>query len=262
MDRIKIGTRAIGTGEKCFVVAEISCNHLHKKEYALKLIEEAKKADADAVKFQTYTPDTMTIDVRNKYFGIEGTIWEGKTLYDLYKEAYTPWEWFPELKEKAEKEDLVFFSSPFDLTAVDFLEKLGVPLYKVASFEINDVPLLRTIAKTKKPIIFSTGLATLEDIELAVSTIRSAGNRNIMIMKCTSAYPASPEEANLLTMVDMQNRFKVIVGLSDHTRGIAVPIAAVSLGAKLVEKHLILDRKLGGPDADFSLEPNEFYQFR
>lgn len=258
MKKIKIGDRWIGDGEPCLMVAEISCNHLQKKESALKLIEAAKESNADAVKFQTYTPDTITLNVDNKYFRINGTLWDGRTLYDLYKEAYTPWDWFPELKDKADEEGLIFFSSPFDESAVDFLEKLDVPAYKIASFEINHIPLLEYVAKKKKPVIFSTGVADISDIELAVETIKKQNNDQIIILKCTSAYPAPLDEMNLITIRDIQKRFGVISGLSDHSLSIVAPIVAVSLGAKIIEKHFILDRKLGGPDAEFSLEPEEF----
>ncbi len=258
MKKIRIGNRTLGEGEPVFIVAEISCNHLQKKEYAIKLIEEAKAAGADAVKFQTFTPDTITLNVNNEHFRIKGTLWDGKTLYELYKEAYTPWDWFPELKDKTEEEGLVFFSTPSDETSADFLEKLGVPAYKVASFEINHIPLLKHLASKKKPIILSTGVTTLEDIELAVDTIRKEGNDEIAILKATSAYPAPFEEINLKTIRDLADRFKVVAGLSDHTLGISVPVAAVALGAKIIEKHLMLNRKLGGLDVAFSLEPDEF----
>jgi pseudaminic acid synthase len=258
MKKIKIGNRMIGEGEPVLIVAEISCNHLQKKEVALELIEEAKEAGADAVKFQTYTPDTITLDCDNEYFKIKGTVWEGKTLYELYQEAYTPWEWFPDLKKKAEEEGLIFFSSPFDETAVDFLEELGVPAYKIASFEINHIPMIRKIAKTGKPIIFSTGLAKTDDIDLALETIRSEGNNQIAVLKCTSAYPTPLSEMNLETIHKIEKKFKVIAGLSDHSLGVTVPAASVALGAKIIEKHFIMDRKAGGPDAGFSLEPAEF----
>lgn len=258
MKTIKIGNRRVGHGEPCFIVAEISCNHLQKKEYALRLIEEAKASGADAVKFQTYTPDTITIDSDNEYFVIKGTIWNGRKLYDLYKEAYTPWEWFPELKDRAEEEGLVFFSTPFDESAVDFLEKLDVPAYKIASFEINHVPLIKYVAGKGKPVIFSTGVGTLEDMELALKTIRAQGNEQIVMMKCTSAYPAPVGEMNLKTIPDMEKRFGVLVGLSDHSMNPVVPVSAVAVGACMVEKHLILRRSEGGPDAKFSLEPEEF----
>lgn len=258
VEKIKVGNRYIGEGESVFIAAEISCNHLQKKEYALKLIEEAKEAGADGVKFQAYTPDTMTIDVDNEYFRIKGTIWEGKTLYQLYQGAYTPWEWLSELKDKTKDEGLTFFCTPFDKTSVDLLEKLNVQVYKIASFEINDIPLLRYVASKKKPIILSTGVASNEDIELALSTIRNEGNDEIAILKCTSSYPAPFSEMNLRTMQDMKEKFGVVVGLSDHTLGITVPVTAVSLGARIIEKHFILDRKMGGPDSKFSLEPHEF----
>lgn len=258
MKKIKIGNRLIGEGEPCFLVAEISCNHLQKKEYAIRLIEEAKNSGADAVKFQTYTPDTMTLDVNNEYFRIKGTIWEGRTLYDLYKEAYTPWDWFPELKDRAEQEGLVFFSSPFDETAVDFLEELSVPAYKIASFEINDIPLIKYAASKGRPIILSTGLASEDDIKLALNTIKGEGNNDIVILKCTSAYPAPLDAVNLRTIPDIRTRFNVLSGLSDHTVNTEVAVASVALGASIIEKHLILDRKMGGPDAPFSLEPAEF----
>ena len=258
--KIKIGNRAVGDNEPVFIVAEISCNHLQKKEYALKLIEEAKNAGADAVKFQTYTPDTMTIKCDNDYFKLKGTIWEGKTLYDLYTEAYTPWEWFPELRDKAMDEDIIFFSTPFDETSVEFLEELKVPAYKVASFEIDHIPMLKLIASKKKPIIISTGVATKEDIELALKTIRDQGNNEIIMLKCTSAYPAPLNEMNLNTIPDMKKTFDIIPGLSDHSMDSSVPIAATALGAKLIEKHFILDRKHGGPDVEFSIEPAEFKQ--
>jgi pseudaminic acid synthase len=258
MKNVKIEGRAVGPGEPCFVIAEISCNHLQKKGYALKLIEEAKAVGADAVKFQTYTADTTTIDSDKEHFKLKGTIWEGKTLYELYLEAYTPWEWFPELKDKATEEGLVFFSTPSDTTSVDFLEELKVPLYKIASFEINHVPLLKYVASKKKPVIISTGVATLSDVELALKTIRDQGNDQIMLMKCTSAYPAPLDEIHLKTIPNMAEAFGVPVGLSDHTLSTAIPAAAVALGACAVEKHLILRRSDGGHDAKFSLEPSEF----
>lgn len=255
---MKIENRKIGDGEPVFIIAEISCNHLQKKEYALKLIEEAKKAGADAVKFQTYTPDTITINCNNEYFQLKDTIWKGKTLYELYQEAYTPWDWFPELSKKAKEEGLIFLSTPFDETAVDLLEELNVQVYKIASFEINHIPLIKKVARTGKPIIISTGIASIEDIELALETIRKEGNNQIILLKCTSAYPAPLDEMNLKTMQDMEKRFNVMSGLSDHTSGIIAPIVATSLGAKVIEKHFILDRKEGGHDAKFSIEPEEF----
>ena len=244
---------------KVFVVAELSANHLQSFELAVRTIEAAKEAGADAIKLQTYTPDTITINCDNEWFKIQGgTLWDGKTLYELYEQAYTPWEWHPKLKEIADSLDLVFFSTPFDRTAVDFLERLKVPLYKIASFEITDIPLIEYIAKKGKPIILSTGIAELEDIELAVQTIRGVGNNEFALLKCTSSYPAPIEEANLLTIPDMKERFNCIVGLSDHTLTTSLPVAAVALGARIIEKHFILDRDLGGPDAPFSMEPEEF----
>ena len=245
--------------DKTFIIAELSANHNHDFALAVKTIEAAAKAGADAIKVQTYTADTITIDCDNDYFKIkQGTIWDGKTLYQLYKEAYTPWEWQPKLKEIAEKLGLVFFSSPFDFTAVDFLEKMQVPAYKIASFEITDIPLIEYVAKKGKPIIISTGIATIEDIQLAVDTCKKASNVQIALLKCTSSYPAPIEEANLLTIPDLEKRFNVIAGLSDHTISNSVSIAAVALGARIIEKHFILNRNIGGPDASFSVEPNEF----
>jgi pseudaminic acid synthase len=247
--------------EKVFIIAELSANHNQKFELAVETIKAAKDSGVDAIKFQTYTPDTITIDCDNKYFQIKhGTIWDGKTLYQLYKEAYTPWEWQPKLKEIAEELGLFCFSSPFDETAVDFLEELNIPAYKIASFEITDIPLIEYVASKGKPVIISTGVSELEDIELAIDACKKMGNEDIALLKCTSAYPAPLEEVNLNTIPDLKERFKVIVGLSDHTLGISVPIAAVSLGARIIEKHFILNRKLGGPDSAFSLEPGEFSQ--
>jgi pseudaminic acid synthase len=244
---------------KTFVVAELSANHNHKLDIALKTIRAAKAAGADAIKLQTYTPDTITIDCDNEYFKIkQGTIWDGKTLYELYKEAFTPWEWHEQLFKAAENEGLVCFSSPFDKTAIDFLEQFNPPAYKIASFEINDIPLIRHAASKGKPVIMSTGISELADIELAVNTCREAGNDQIILLKCTSSYPAPVEEANLLTIPNMRETFNVEVGLSDHSMGFTVPIVAVSLGACLIEKHFILDRSVGGPDASFSLNPEEF----
>lgn len=244
---------------KTFLIAELSANHNQDINIAKDTIYAMKDSGADAVKLQTYTPDTLTINCDNEYFQIkQGTLWDGQTLYNLYKQAYTPWEWHYELKELAEKLGLVFFSTPFDKTAVDFLEKLDVPIYKIASFEITDIPLIEYVAKKNKPMIISTGIAELQDIELAVAACKEIGCEDITLLKCTSSYPAPLEEANLLTIPDMKKRFGVKVGLSDHTLGISVPIAAVALGAEVIEKHFILDKKLGGPDAAFSLEPKKF----
>jgi len=256
MKALQIGKRKVGPGQPVFIIAEISCNHLQKKSLALRMISEAKKAGADAVKFQTYTPDTMTIDCSNKHFRIKGTVWNGMNLYKLYQEAYTPWSWFPEIAAKAKKEGIIFFSTPFDETAADLLQKLGVPAYKIASFEINHIPLLKHVARKGKPVIFSTGVATKKDIELALRTIRASGNRQIGIMKCTSAYPAPIEEANLATIPDMAKKYRVVVGLSDHTNSLTVPAYAVAQGAYMVEKHFTLEKK--GHDAKFSITPREF----
>jgi pseudaminic acid synthase len=243
-----------------FIIAELSANHGQKLEVAIETIRAAKRAGADAIKLQTYTADTMTIDCENDYFTrvLEGSIWEGRTLYDLYKEAYTPWEWHKELFRVAKEEGLICFSTPFDKSAVDFLEELNNPIYKIASFEIQDIPLIEYAASKGKPMIMSTGIAELEDIELAVKTCRDAGNNDITLLKCTSSYPAPIEEANLATIQDLKTRFGIEVGLSDHTLGIVTPIVAVTLGARVIEKHFILDKSIGGPDASFSLDEKEF----
>ena len=246
---------------RVFIVAELSANHNGSKDVALKTIRAAKRAGADAVKFQTYTADTITLDCQNEDFKIkQGTLWDGRYLYDLYQEAYTPWEWHRELYDVAKSEGLICFSSPFDKSAVDFLESLGNPIYKIASFEITDVDLIAYAARKGKPMVISTGIATEEDIRLAVDTCRSAGNNDITLLKCTSSYPAPIEEANLCMIADLANRFKVKVGLSDHTLGSIAGITAVSLGACMIEKHFILDRSIGGPDAFFSMNELEFSQ--
>ena len=246
---------------RVFIVAELSANHNGSKDVALKTIRAAKRAGADAVKFQTYTADTITLDCQNEDFKIkQGTLWDGRYLYDLYQEAYTPWEWHRELYDVAKAEGLICFSSPFDKSAVDFLESLGNPIYKIASFEITDVDLIAYAARKGKPMVISTGIATEEDIRLAVDNCRSAGNNDITLLKCTSSYPAPIEEANLCMIADLANRFKVKVGLSDHTLGSIAGITAVSLGACMIEKHFILDRSIGGPDAFFSMNELEFSQ--
>ena len=256
---IKIGKRNIGNDNPVFIIAELSANHLHNFDLAVDTIKAIKESGADAIKLQTYTPDTITIDSDNEYFQIkQDTLWDGKTLYELYKEAYTPWEWQPKLKELAEELGLIVFSSPFDRTAVDFLEEMNVPAYKVASFEITDIPLIEYIASKGKPVIISTGISTLSDIEEAVNACKRMGNHQISLLKCTSAYPAPFKEMNLRTILNLKDTFKAVVGISDHTLGISVPIASVALGAKIIEKHFILDRNMGGPDAAFSLEPEEF----
>lgn len=255
---INIGERRIGPKDQTYFIAEMSANHIQNFEKAAEIIKTAKKAGADAIKLQTYTPDTMTLDCDNKYFKIKGTIWEGKTLYDLYRQAYTPWEWQPKLKKIAEEIKLDFFSTPFDETAVDFLEEMQVPAYKIASFENIDLPLIRKIAKTGKPIILSTGMATLAEIDEAVQTIKKAGGNELILLKCTSSYPAPLEEMNLCTIPHLSKAFGVPAGLSDHSMSLAVPIAAVTLGACVIEKHFTLSRNEPSPDRSFSLEPHEF----
>jgi len=244
---------------KTFIIAELSANHNQNYDLAVETIRAAKKAGADAIKLQTYTADTITIDCDNDYFQINyGSLWDGMTLHKLYQQAFTPWEWHAGLMKVAAEEGLTCFSSPFDPSAVEFLEKLDVPAYKIASFEIHDIPLIELVASKGKPVIISTGIATLPEIEEAVAACRKVGNSDIILLKCTSAYPAPPEEAHLLTIPDMRARFGVISGLSDHTLGSAVAVAAVALGARVIEKHFILDRNLGGPDAAFSMNVDEF----
>lgn len=246
---------------KTFIIAELSANHNGSKQVALDTIRAAKRAGADAIKLQTYTADTLTLNCKKDDFKIsQGTLWDEKYFYDLYKEAYTPWEWHAELFEAARKEGLICFSTPFDKTAVDFLEELGNPIYKIASFEITDIPLIEYAARKGKPMVISTGIATEEDIQLAVDTCRGVGNNDITLLRCVSAYPAPLENVNLRTMLDMKERFGVKVGLSDHTMGSDVAIAATALGAEMIEKHFILDRAIGGPDADFSMTAPEFEQ--
>ncbi|MEN4018365.1 MAG: pseudaminic acid synthase [Methanobacterium sp.] len=255
----KIDKRKIGENNPVFIIAELSANHLGNFDLAVDTIKAIKESGADAIKMQTYSPDTLTIDCNDKYFKIkQDTLWDGSTFYDLYKDAYMPWEWQPKLKKIAEKLGLIVFSSPFDKTSVDFLENMDMPSYKIASFEITDIPLIEYVASTGKPVIISTGIAELCDIELAVNTCKKEGNDQIALLKCTSSYPAPLEEINLNTIPNLKETFNTVVGLSDHTRGNSVPIASVALGAKIIEKHFILDRNLGGPDAEFSLEPEEF----
>lgn len=255
---LTIGNRLIGAPGRTYVIAEMSANHHQDLDQAVAIIKAAKNAGADAVKLQTYTPDTMTIDSDKDCFRIQKTIWAGATLYDLYGDACTPWEWHPNLKAEADRLGIDLFSTPFDPTAVDFLEKVGVPAYKVASFELVDLPLLKKIGRTGKPVILSTGMATLAEIDEAVRTIREAGSGGLALLKCTSAYPAPPEEMHLKTIPHLASAFDVPVGLSDHTLGIAVPVAAVALGAAIIEKHFTLSRSVTGPDSAFSLEPEEF----
>jgi pseudaminic acid synthase len=256
---IQIGSRAIGGGAPCYIVAEVSANHGQNFDQAAGIIRAAHEAGADAIKVQTYTPDTLTIDCDNECFRIgKGTAWEGRSLYDLYREAFMPWDWQPRLKEIAEGLEMDFFSTPFDATAVDFLEGMGVPAHKIASFELVDVPFLKKVASTGKPVILSTGMATLAEIDEAVSVLRDGGAPQVALLKCTSAYPATASEMNLRTIPHLAEAFGVPVGLSDHTLGAAVPVAAVAMGACMIEKHFTLSRDLKGPDASFSAEPAEF----
>lgn len=259
MKEVKIGNYTIGSNAPAFIIAELSANHNGSIDIAIETIKAAKDAGADAIKLQTYTADTITLNSKKKDFKLnQGTIWDGKYLYDLYTEAYTPWEWHKELFEVAKELGLECFSSPFDPTAVEFLERLDVPAYKIASFEITDISLIKLVASKGKPIIISTGIATEEDIRLAIDSCHAQGNYDIILLKCTSSYPAPLEEANMKMIADFQKRFNVLAGLSDHTMGITVPVVSVCFGAKVIEKHFILDRAHGGPDSSFSLNPYEF----
>jgi pseudaminic acid synthase len=258
--QITIGDFVISDHCGVFIIAELSANHNGSIETALETIKAAKRAGADCIKLQTYTADTITIDSRRPDFMVKGTIWEGRNLYDLYKEAYTPWEWHATLFKAAEEEGLICFSSPFDKTAVDFLESINAPAYKIASFEITDIPLIEYVASKMKPVIISTGIAEQQDIERALDACRRVGNQDIALLKCTSSYPAPVEEANMIMVKDMAERFGVITGLSDHTIGSTVPVVATCFGAKIIEKHFILDRAIGGPDASFSMNEGEFTQ--
>lgn len=256
---MRIENFEMGENNKVFVIAELSANHNQDFEIAANTIKAAKESGADAIKIQTYTPDTITLDCDNEYFQIKhGTIWDGTTLYKLYQKAYTPWEWQPKLKKIADDLGIIFFSSPFDKTAVDFLETMNVPAYKIASFEIVDIPLIEYVASKGKPVIISTGIATEDEIKEAVEACRLKGNNQIALLKCTSEYPAPVEDANLNTIPYLKEKYKTVVGLSDHTLGTVVPVAAAAIGARIIEKHFIIDRKIGGPDSSFSLEPREF----
>ncbi|MBD5548036.1 MAG: pseudaminic acid synthase [Lachnospiraceae bacterium] len=258
---IKIGSHVINEHSPVFIVAELSANHNQDYGRAVEILHAAKEAGADAVKLQTYTADTITIDCEDSCFQIkEGTIWDGTTLYKLYEQAYTPWEWQPRLKEEAEKLGMECFSSPFDFTSVDFLEKMNVPAYKIASYEINDIPLIREIAKLHKPMIFATGIAYPEDIERALSVCREEGNEDILLLKCVSSYPTPYEDVNLNVIPTLAKTYDCLVGISDHTLGSIVSAGSVALGVKMVEKHLTLRRSDGGPDGAFSMEPEEFSQ--
>lgn len=255
----KIGSRIVGDNAPTFIVAELSGNHNQDYNRALELVHAAKEAGADAIKLQTYTADTITIDCNDPIFQInEGTIWDGRTLYDLYQEAYTPWDWQPRIMEEANKLGMECFSSPFDFTSVDFLEEMNVPAYKIASYEINDIPLIRKVAKLHKPIIFATGIAYPEDIRLALDICKEEGNEDIFLLKCVSSYPTPYEEVHLNIIPTLAKTYGCLTGLSDHTMGTAVAVGSIALGAKMVEKHLTLRRSDGGPDSAFSMEPEEF----
>ena len=255
----KIGSRIVGDNAPTFIVAELSGNHNQDYNRALELVHAAKEAGADAIKLQTYTADTITIDCDDPIFQInEGTIWDGRTLYDLYQEAYTPWDWQPRIMEEANKLGMECFSSPFDFTSVDFLEEMNVPAYKIASYEINDIPLIRKVAKLHKPIIFATGIAYPEDIRLALDICKEEGNEDIFLLKCVSSYPTPYEEVHLNIIPTLAKTYGCLTGLSDHTMGTAVAVGSIALGAKMVEKHLTLRRSDGGPDSAFSMEPEEF----
>jgi pseudaminic acid synthase len=255
---MKIANFDINNNSKVFIIAELSANHNGSIDVALETIKAANRAGADCVKLQTYTADTITLDSDKEDFKIKGTIWDGRYLHELYQEAYTPWEWHQQLFDAAEAEGLICFSSPFDKSAVDLLENLNTPAYKIASFEITDIPLIEYVASKGKPIILSTGIATTEDIELALDACRRMGNNDIALLKCTSSYPAPIEEANMCMVKDLAERYGVISGLSDHTIGSTVPVVATCFGAKIIEKHFILDRAIGGPDASFSMNEVEF----
>lgn len=258
MITLEIGGRRVGPGQPCYVVAELSANHDQSFDRALEIVRAAAAAGADAVKLQTYTPDTLTIESDLDWFRVKGGPWAGRTLYDLYAEAFTPWEWHQGLQEEAKRLGLGFFSTPFDDTAVDFLESLDVPAYKIASFELVDTGLLQSVGRTAKPVILSTGMASLGEIEAAVDVLRGAGAGPIALLKCTSSYPAPPSSMNLRTIPHLASTFGAVSGLSDHTLVSAVAVAAVTLGAAIIEKHLTLSRADGGPDSGFSMEPAEF----
>lgn len=255
---MKIGNYNISKASPVFIIAELSANHNGCIDTAIETIRAAKRAGADCIKLQTYTAETITIDSRREDFLIKGTIWKGRNLYDLYKEAHTPWEWHETLFKEAKAQGLICFSSPFDKTSVDFLENFNVPAYKIASFEITDIPLIEYVASKGKPIIISTGIATLNDINLALDACKRVGNSDIALLKCTSSYPAPIEEANIIMIKDFAERFGVVVGLSDHTLGFTVPLVAACYGAQIIEKHFILDETIGGPDASFSMNEKEF----
>jgi pseudaminic acid synthase len=257
---IELAGRKIGPGHPCFIVAEMSANHGGSLEHAMEVVRVAADCGANAIKLQTFTADTMTLRSDAAPFRVGKSLWEGRLLYDLYDEAHMPWEWQPKLKKLADELGLVLFSTPFDATSVDFLEGIGVPAYKIASFELVDIPLITRVAQTGKPLIISTGMGSLEEMRDAVNTAREVGNDRMVLLKCTSAYPAPPNEVNLCTMAHIAETLDVAVGLSDHTMGNAVPLAAVALGACLIEKHFCLSRAEGGPDSSFSMEPHDLRQ--
>ena len=256
---ITIGNHTISKDSPTFIIAEMSANHLQDYNRAIEIVHAAKEAGADALKLQTYTADTITLNCNNPEFQItQGTIWDGTTLYKLYEEAYTPWEWQPKLMEEANKLGMECFSSPFDFTSVDFMEQMNMPAYKIASYEINDIPLIKKVATLHKPVIISTGIAHLEDIERAINTCLNEGNKDIILLKCVSSYPTPYEDINLASIPTIATTFDCMVGLSDHTMGSAVSAGSIAFGVKVVEKHLTLSRADGGPDGAFSMEPDEF----
>lgn len=257
---VKIKDRLIGEGYPTYIIAEMSANHGGDFNRAIEIIHAAKESGADCIKIQTYTADTLTIDSDKEYFKIKKGTWKGENLYSLYKRAYTPWEWQARLKEEADKIGIDFLSTPFDKTAVDFLEELGVDFYKIASFEVVDIPLIKYVASKGKPIIMSTGMATLGEIEDAVNTVKSQGNNNLCLLKCSSAYPAVPEDMNLKTIKHLEDTFGVPAGLSDHSLGSVGAVTAVAMGAKIIEKHFCLSREIASADSSFSMEPHEFKQ--
>lgn len=256
--RISINDRFIGGNQPCYIIAEMSANHAGNYERAVEIVKAAKVSGADCIKIQTYTPDTMTIDCNNEYFSIKDGTWKGENLYKLYEKAYTPWEWQEGLKKEAEKIGIDFLSTPFDKTSVDFLENMDVDFYKIASFELVDIPLIKYVASKNKPIIMSTGMGTLGEIEEAVNAVKSQENNNLCLLKCSSAYPAIPEDMNLMTIKNLKDIFGVPVGLSDHSLGTIAAVTAVAMGAKVIEKHFCLNRNIENPDSSFSMEPHEF----
>ena len=259
---LSVGGRGVGAGSAPLVIAEMSGNHNQSLERALEIVDAAAKSGAHALKIQTYTAETMTIDIREREFFIsdEKSLWKGESLFDLYKKAYTPWEWHEAIFDRAKKHKMLAFSTPFDRTAVDFLENLNAPCYKIASFENTDLPLIRYVAATGKPMIISTGMATFAELDETVDAARSAGCKDLVLLKCTSTYPSTPDDSNILTIPEMRARYGCEIGLSDHTMGIGVSVAAVALGATVIEKHFTLKRADGGVDSAFSMEPQEMAQ--